>query len=249
VLVAAAPELRGSPAVADASVLATLVSIQHLLCDAAAAKAGGPGRLGAAGCMSAQSAPSAGGASSHHSGAGLLIKGSSVYGSRGSSSMRRTDAAVDVVLADGADAGEGRDDWSLPQRSKLLHVVACVSTMSSKSVAAAFFGPSSAGATFGAGHHGSEWAKGGAAAAAAAGGRSRGSGGSSSSSSGSGALRGKGALAGDGLAADAAGIMGRQLFTYELLVPGEIESCLLVQAAKEPEYVKVSCGWCVGLQV
>ena len=45
-------------------------------------------------------------------------------------------------------------------------------------------------------------------------------------------------------------VVGEQLFTYELLVPGELESAVLVQVANEPLYVKVrpSC-WtsCLGM--
>lgn len=37
----------------------------------------------------------------------------------------------------------------------------------------------------------------------------------------------------------ATGVVGSRLFTYELLVPGEIEGSVLVQVANEPLYVKV----------
>jgi hypothetical protein len=37
----------------------------------------------------------------------------------------------------------------------------------------------------------------------------------------------------------AGGVVGSRLFTYELLVPGEIEGSVLVQVANEPMYVKV----------
>jgi hypothetical protein len=42
-----------------------------------------------------------------------------------------------------------------------------------------------------------------------------------------------------GLDVVAGGVVGSRLFTYELLVPGEIEGSVLVQVANEPLYVKV----------
>jgi hypothetical protein len=110
------------------------------------------------------------------------------------------------------------------QRDTPPHVVACVATSSSKAVAAAFFGPPN-----GANDNVKVMASSstGTGAGAAADGISAENSSSSSSSS-------------DG------GVVGG-LFTYELLVPGEVEGSVLVQVANEPQYVKVGAACFQGL--
>jgi hypothetical protein len=118
-----------------------------------------------------------------------------------------------------ASASANRQQQQQQQR-KVPHVVACVSTTSSKTVAAAFFGPPAAGCGSGAAAAGAAAAAGGGSVAAAA----------------------AGELA-------SAGVVGSRLFTYELLVPGEIEGSVLVQVANQPLYIKVGCRGRGGLRV
>lgn len=232
-LLAADEVLRSSPAEADAAVLSCLVSIQHMLASKGAAAAALSHSRSLAGRSSATSSSTAGaagllGMGGGGGGAGGLL--SSAVGSvtkgvgsvtKGAANLTFKAAATAVSAAktlsmvpgrDGAgSAFEGRGQQGLGRaKPKVPHVVACVSTTSSKSVAAAFFGPP--GATSSSSSSGAA-----AAAAAAAGGAAAGAG---------------GGLAGRG-------VVGSRLFTYELLVPGEIEGSVLVNVANEPLYVKV----------
>lgn len=258
VLLAADEALRSNPAEADAQVLASLVSIQHLLATAPpppslAGKSSGSGSGGGAGTSSSASVLNSmtkgveSVTSSVTKGVGTVTKG---VGSAASVTFKAAGTAVAfasrsihlakpgsfskhathddpsahadeaVSHSKGAHSG-GHSSSSRPVRRKVPHVVACVSTTSSKAVAAAFFGPPAAAA----------------ADAAAAGGFG---GGSSGTEWALGAAVG---VAG----ADGSGIVGPRLFTYELLVPGEIEGSVLVQVANEPLYVKVRL--CLGVRV
>jgi hypothetical protein len=119
-----------------------------------------------------------------------------------------------VPVRDGAGSeGRGQQGSEAPTKPKVPHVVACVSTTSSKSVAAAFFGPPGATSSSSSSSSGAAGAAAGGAAAGAAGGLDAVAGGK--------------------------GVVGSRLFTYELLVPGEIEGSVLVNVANEPLYVKV----------
>lgn len=236
VLVAADEGLRSSPAEADAAVLSCLVSIQHLLSSKGPAVALSHSRSLAG--KSSSSGSAAGGAGSGS--ASLLgAAGSSIFAgvatvgkgamnvTKGAANLTFKAAASAVTVAkslsmtparDGSGLGvEGSSSSTSRAKPKVPHVVACVSTTSSKAVAAAFFGPPAASGK--------------------------------SSAGASGAAGGAGAAAGGGVGveAGAGGVVGTRLFTYELLVPGEIEGSVLVQVANEPLYVKVreagALGW------
>lgn len=219
VLLAAEDCLRASPAEADAAVLSCLVSIQHLLASKGAAVALSHSRSlagrssnsgGAAGATSASSSGVLGSGDSSifnsvTKGAASVTKGAMSV-TKGAANLTFKAAATAVTAAKSLSlAAPGREDSlsatqqglsSRQLKPKVPHIVACVSTTSSKAVAAAFFGPPSAGQALGAGGAG-------------------------------------------GLEGSTAGVVGSRLFTYELLVPGEIEGSVLVQVANEPLYVKV----------
>jgi hypothetical protein len=213
VLLSAEAGLRASPAEADAAVLSSLVSIQHMLASKGTAVA-----LSHSRSLTNRSTTSSAAASG-----GLLGSGpSSIFNSVTKGAMSVTKGAANLTFKAAATAvTAAKTITSLPSASgdrlgaaqgssgsrakpKVPHVVACVSTTSSKAVAAAFFGPPAAAGPGGSG----------AGSAAAAG-------------------------AVSGLDVVAGGVVGSRLFTYELLVPGEIEGSVLVQVANESLYVKV----------
>jgi hypothetical protein len=102
------------------------------------------------------------------------------------------------------------------QRNTPPHVVACVATSSSKAVAAAFFGPPD-----GANDNAKVM---------------------TSSSTGNGADSAADAVSAESSSSGSEGGVVGGLFTYELLVPGEVEGSVLVQVANEPQYVKVGAA-------
>lgn len=204
VLLAADESLRGSPAKADAQVLAALVEIQHLLASTRV-------RQDSRASMATQSTTAVSNSSSSKSSknlataaaAGLLSSSKSLLKKAGSLSHAVVPFTVENSQGSTAAAAalEQQQQQALAWETRLQppHVVACVATSSAKAVAAAFFGPPNA------------------AACAAA----------------------------DDVAADdsssSCGVVGQGLFTYELLVPGEVEGAVLVQAAQEPLYEQVGC--------
>jgi hypothetical protein len=162
------------------------------------------------GTQSAQTGIIAGGANIFNSvtkGAMSVTKGAANLTFKAAATAVSAAKTLAVLPREDSTAGISQQGLisSTRAKPKVPHVVACVSTTSSKAVAAAFFGPPAAGQALGAG----------AAAAAAA----------------TGAVAGVDVVAG--------GVVGSRLFTYELLVPGEIEGAVLVQVANEPHYVKV----------
>lgn len=222
VLLAAEESLRSSPAEADAAVLSSLVSIQHILASKGAAVALSHSRslAGKSSASSSSAAAAQGGllgaGSIFSSAVGSVTKGAASV-TKGAANLTFKAAATAVSAAKTLSIVPVRDDHSVTDQTqqgsgrakpKVPHVVACVSTTSSKAVAAAFFGPPAAGR-------------------AASGTLSV-----SATVAGTEAVTGMDVVAG--------GVVRSRLFTYELLVPGEIEGSVLVQVANEPLYVKVS---------
>lgn len=223
VLLAAEESLRSSPAEADAAVLSSLVSIQHILASKGAAVALSHSRSLAGKSSASSSSAAAAAAQGGLLGAGNIF--SSAVGSvtkgaasvtKGAANLTFKAAATAVSAAKTLTMVPVRGDHSLTDqtqqglgraKAKVPHVVACVSTTSSKAVAAAFFGPPAAGRA------------------------------ASGSLSASATVAGTEAIT--GMDVVAGGVVRSRLFTYELLVPGEIEGSVLVQVANEPLYVKV----------
>lgn len=247
ILLAADESLRGNPSQADAQVLAALVEVQHLLASNKLLKSSQASiATSMASSSSSQSQSQNQAAVFNATSKAFSLKKLASFGSSSSSKKAPAEqaeleegssapepaAAVPITAAGSAGASAAAlsvtdraasaakmqlkqaQQWE--QRENPPHVVACVATSSSKAVAAAFFGPANsccAAAT-------AAVVGGGVAAAAAA-------------------------VEDISAAVDAGssmGVVGPGLFTYELIVPGEVEGAVLVQVANEPQYVKVSAA-------
>lgn len=221
VLIAAEEGLRSSPAEADAAVLSCLVSIQHLLASQGVSRALSHSRSLAGKSSASGSAQGAGA-----QGLGLIGSGaSSIFNSVTKGAVSVTKGAANLTFKAAATAVSAaktlavlpREDSSaggqgLGGAGRAKPKVPHVVACVSTTSSKAV-----AAAFFGPPAAGQAAGGGGAAAAAA-----------------SRAVAGMDVVKG--------GVVGSRLFTYELLVPGEIEGSVLVQVANEPLYVKVSRG-------